>query len=561
MNAVVASIPILLVVILMIAFNMPAKKALPTGWIVTVLIAVLYWKQDVLTTAAWAIDGFLEAIGTFVIILGAILIMNTLKNSGAFSAIQRGFNHINPDRRVQVIIIGFVFSAFVEGAAGFGTPAALAAPILISIGFPPLCAAMVALLFNSTPVSFGAVGVATNTAASVTMQPVNELGVDGADYIMALAKYTAIGHSVCCVFILFIGVFLMCRFFGKNRKGREAFGAFPFILFSGVVFDTFYLSLALFFGPEFPSLVGSILTLAVLLFAARRGFLCPKETWDFAPQDQWDRNWLSTKTISKPLENNMSGVRAWLPYVLIAVLLVMARLNCFGLKNLLTGNAFYCHISGILGNEGVNWNWNWGWCPGVFPFILVCLLTVFIHKMSLKSVLVSVRDTFKMTSGAAIALFFGVSIVYIYRNTGMNSAFSDESMLVVMAEGIASLSQGAYVCVAPLIGALGSFMSGSNTVSNTLFAGLQFQTAMLVRMSPVLIVALQNIGAAAGNMICVNNVVAACATTGTAGNEGRIIWRNILPCVIYCCVAILVLGSLVLAGADPLQLLELSGFR
>lgn len=110
MTALIAAVPILLVIVLMIAFNWPAKTALPLGWAVTVLIALLYWRQDFGTSAAWALDGFLEAISTLVVILGAILIMNTMKHSGAVTAIQRVFNGVNPDRRIQAVIVGFVFA-------------------------------------------------------------------------------------------------------------------------------------------------------------------------------------------------------------------------------------------------------------------------------------------------------------------------------------------------------------------------------------------------------------------------------------------------------------------
>lgn len=554
MTALIASVPILLVIVLMIAFNKPAKIALPIGWVVALVIALLYWKQDASTAAAWAVDGFLEAIGTFVIIFGAILIMNTLKHSGAVTAIQRVFNNVNPDRRIQAIIVGFVFGAFIEGAAGFGTPAALAAPLLISLGFPPLCAAIVALIYNSVPVSYGAVGTPTNTAATVVSQAVESLGGNAEAYKMALTKYTAIGHATCCLLIVFFAVFIMCRLFGKNKSGKEAFAALPFALFTAVVFDVFYLLMAFFFGPEFPSLIGAILTLLVVIFAARKNFLCPKEIWDFEPREHWDPEWLSKQEVKQDVDNGMSYVLAWAPYVLIALILVATRLNWFGLKTLLTGAAFKVSIPHILGNEKVNWTWNWGWCPGVFPFILICIITFFLHKMPGEKIKESISDTFKQCLGAAIALFFGVSMVYIYRNTGMNAQLTSESMLYVMAEALAKIFSGAYIIVAPIIGVLGAFMSGSNTVSNTLFAGLQFQTATLVGMSPVLIVALQNIGGAAGNMICVNNVVAACATTGTMGNEGRIIKTNALPCLIYCVIAILVLGGMILAGVDPLGL-------
>ncbi|MBQ9045196.1 MAG: L-lactate permease [Oscillospiraceae bacterium] len=558
MTAIIASLPILLVIVLMLAFNWSAKRALPLGWAVAVVIALLYWKQDFATAGAWAIDGFLEAIGTLVIILGAILIMNTLKHSGAVTAIQRVFNNVNPDRRIQAIIVGFVFAAFIEGAAGFGTPAALAAPLLISLGFPPLCAAIVALIYNSVPVVYGAVGTPTNTAHAVTVQAVEELGANGEAYRMALTKFSAISQATCALFIVFCGVFVMCKMFGKNKSGKEAFAALPFALFTAVVFDVVFLALAFFFGPEFPSLIGAIVTLFIVIIAAKAGFLCPKQVWDFEPRQKWDASWLSKQEVKQDVDNGMSAVLAWVPYVLIALILVATRLNWFGLKTLLQGDAFKVGISHILGNENVNWAWNWGWCPGIFPFILVCILTFFLHRMPAKKVKEAFVDTFNQTLGAAIALFFGVSMVYIYRNTGMNAALTDKSMLFVMAEALAGIFKGAYVIIAPVIGVLGAFMSGSNTVSNTLFAGLQFQTAQLVKMSPVLIVALQNIGGAAGNMICVNNVVAACATTGTMGNEGKIIRTNALPCLIYCIIAILVLGGMIVAGMDPLELVKLS---
>ena len=542
MTALIASAPILLVVILMIAFNKPAKLVLPLGWLLAALIALFYWKQDPATTCAWILDGFLEALGTFMIIFGAILIMNTLKQSGAVVAIQRVFNNVNPDRRIQAIIIGFVFGAFVEGAAGFGTPAALCAPLLISLGFPPLCAAIVTLIYNSAPVAFGAVGVPTNTAIAVTNQAAEAAGFTPEGYAHEVIMYSAAGHSVCILLLVFFGVWLMCRMFGARRSGKDALAALPFALFTAVVFDLFYLGLAYFFGPEFPSLIGAILTLAVVIPAAKKGFLCPREAWDFPPEEQWDKCWLSTVKVKKDFNNGMGSLLAWTPYILISLLLVATRLDWLGLKTLLTGDFFTARISDILGIDGVSWKWNWGWCPGIFPFVLVCLVTFFLHRMSKEKVLEAIGDTFKQTYGAAIALFFGVSMVYIYRNTGINAGLTDRSMLYVMAQAMAEATDKAYLAIAPVIGALGSFMSGSNTVSNTLFASFQFQTAVLVDLSPVLIVALQNIGGAAGNMICVNNIVAVCATTGTAGNEGRIIRTNIIPCLVYCAIAVGVLS-------------------
>ena len=162
MYAILAFIPIIVTVVLMVAFNWPAKRALPLAWVLAAIIGVAVWKMSIGAVALQTVIGFLEAFAVLVIIFGAILIMNTLSSSGAMAAINGMFTGISPDARIQAVIIGFIFGAFIEGAAGFGTPAALAAPLLISVGFPPLAAAVVALIYNSVPVCYGAVGTPTN---------------------------------------------------------------------------------------------------------------------------------------------------------------------------------------------------------------------------------------------------------------------------------------------------------------------------------------------------------------------------------------------------------------
>ena len=534
MDALIASFPILMVIVTMLAFGLPAKTALPLGWLATFAVAVGYWRQDLLTSCAWAMDGFLESASVLSVVFGAILVMNTLKHSGALSAIQRGFNGITPDRRIQTVIVGYAFAAFIEGAAGFGSSAALAAPLLISLGFPPLCAVIVTLIFNSVPVSFGAVGTPTTTAANLS----------GAN-VMELARYTAIGNGSAAFWTLAVALFVVCRMFGPRRRGRDALAAFPFALFTVIVFDVFYIGLAWTVGPEFPSVLGSIPTLALSILFAKKGWLCPKTTWDFERREVWEQSWLSTVPVKANVDSGMSQIRAWLPYALIAVALLAARLDWFGFKGFLTSAAFTLRIDHVLGCKDVAWKWNWGWSPGFMPFALVCALTFFLHRMPGPKIREVLCDVWKQGMGAVVTIGFGVSMAYIYRNTGFNAALTSKSMVYVMAEALAGTFQQAYVGVAPFIGVLGAFMSGSNTVSNMLFASLQYEIAVsLGTLSPVVVLALQNIGGAAGNMICVNNVVAVCATTGVSGCEGRIIRTNLIPCFVYCLVAILVLGLL-----------------
>ena len=135
MYAIIAFIPLIVVVVLMIAFKWPAKRALPLAWLLSLIIGGAIWKLGIMDMASLTINGFLSAFTTLFIIFGAILIMNTLSASGAMSAINGMFKGVTKDARILAILIGFLFGAFIEGAAGFGTPAALAAPLLISVGF------------------------------------------------------------------------------------------------------------------------------------------------------------------------------------------------------------------------------------------------------------------------------------------------------------------------------------------------------------------------------------------------------------------------------------------
>lgn len=552
MYAIIAFIPLIVVVVLMIAFKWPAKRALPLAWALSLVIGGAIWKLGVFDMASLTINGFLSAFTTLFIIFGAILIMNTLSASGAMSAINGMFKGVTKDARILAILIGFLFGAFIEGAAGFGTPAALAAPLLISVGFPPLCAAIVALICNSTPVSYGAVGTPTNTAFTTVKDVVEAaLGVEGGEaWRMALTLQTAIQLAVGSFIMLIMCVGIMCKLFGKKKSFKDVLPVVPYIIFILVVFDVIYLIIAAFIGPELVSLVAGVITLFVGLATARSGFLQPKEIWTFAEENEWDKSWLSTTEVPEPKVSDMPIMKAFTPYFIIIIALVGTRL----LQKAGVGFAMWMNQTALKVNIlGRDFSWAIFWSPGLI-FIIVALLTIAIHGMKGEEAATAWKNAFKQVQGAAIALFFGVAMVNIFRFTNATApdlvlGGQQGSMLNLMARGLADLFQSAYIVVAPLIGVLGAFMSGSNTVSNTLFSGLQFETATFLGMSQVVIVALQNNGGAIGNMICVNNVVAATATTGTSGNEGVIIKSNALPCLIYCIIVIVVAAIALGMGA------------
>lgn len=242
-------------------------------------------------------------------------------------------------------------------------------------------------------------------------------------------------------------------------------------------------------------------------------------------------------------------LKAWSPYLLIAIILVVTRIPTFGLKEMLESQKLT--FSNIAGISDLTYNLKWAYLPGIIPFLLVALITHLMHNMSFKQVTLAWKTTFKQISGAAIALFAGVGMVQLMLNSGQNATCMD-SMLTEMAQAAAGLSGEAYPFFATIIGALGTFMSGSATVSNILFMSFQFETATILGFSQVLITSLQGIGAGIGNMICVNNVIAVAATVGCIGAEGKIIRTNALPALVYYVLITVIMSILIYSGFDPL---------
>lgn len=540
MYALLAFLPILFCVVVMAAFNWPAKIALPVSWGIACVFGFFFWNMDLISLAAYSISGLLNSLDVLIIVTGAILVMNTLKKSGGMSAINNGFKQVSRDARVQAVIIGWMFSSFIEGAAGFGTPAALAGPLLVSLGFPPVAAAVVALICDSTAVSFGAIG--TPVAQSIQCLG-SEIATDS--FQASLSLWTAIPHAIVGIFVPFMAVAFMCKFFGKERSFKPALEIFPFAVFAGLCFTVPYVAVAALLGHEFPAIFGALFGLPVTVFAAKKGFLVPKTTWNFGDESEWDPSWKSTVAPEPAKESSMSLIRAWLPYVIIALMLVLTRIPALGIKDFLLKDWFTVRFSEVFGVANTAYTLKWAYLPGTF-FILVALATILIHKMNRKEVKTAWVDSLKQISGAAIAIIFGLALVQIMRYSGSNDVNDDgmKSMIFYMAEALSMVGKGFYIVFSPLIGILGSFVSGSNTVSDTLFTNLQYQSAVNLDLNAVLIVAMQIIGGAIGNMICVNNTVAACATVGTLGREGKIIRVNLIPTAIYtvCVIAIVAIA-------------------
>ncbi|MCX6135383.1 MAG: L-lactate permease [Ignavibacteriales bacterium] len=533
--ALIAFIPVLLILVLMIGFRWPATRTMPAAWVAAVILAAFVWKTPANYLLASTVKGLNSAIEILTIVFGAMVLLFTLREAGALAAINRGFGSISTDRRVQAILICWLFGAFLEGAAGFGVPAALLSPLLVTLGFPPLAAVMVSLIANATPVSFGPVGVPTILGLG---NPLNNpavgsalaaRGISFSQFIYDIGFWTACLHSVMAVFVPLMAVAMMTRYFGARRSYSDGLRIWPYALFAGISFVVPYLLTAWLLGPEFPSLFGGLVGLAIVLSTTRAGFLVPKEKWDFPKRADWENNWVGTIGPENPVATTRVPLwKAWLPYALVGFLLVSTRIDALPLKAFLKS---YSVIMNDLFATDVTSRLELLYNPGVLPFILVGLACVPLFRMRRSQALNAWKESASRMTSPAIALLFTVPMVELMQ--AGHSPHGWASMPIVVAEYTSQLVQGAWPMVAPFIGAFGAFIAGSNTVSNMLFGLFQYSVADELHISHIVTLSLQNVGGSFGVLVCVFKIIAASATVGLSGMEGLIIRRNILPLVLY----------------------------
>ncbi|TGV10039.1 L-lactate permease [Alcaligenaceae bacterium 429] len=546
--------PIAVVFLLMVVLERSAKFSMGVAYVVTALLALFVWNAQGAVIAAATVHGLITAITLLFIVFGAILLLNTLKESGALQAIRQGFTDVSPDRRIQVIIVAWLFGSLIEGSSGFGTPSAVGAPLLLALGFPAMAAVMSVLIIQSTPVSFGAVGtpmlvgvrsgIDNKADVAALIAPSTPL-----EYLQQIVDNVALVHALTGFVIPLILCGLLTRFFGAKQSFREGLGAWKFALFAGLAFTVPYYFIATILGPEFPSMLGALIGLAIVVPAAKKGFLIPKTTFDFPPRDSWEDKWLGTlRTVDNdPNAKKFSVLRAFSPYVLVVAFLVITR-TIPAVKAALTGPEATIKFANLFGTS-ISSSAQFLFSPG-FILIVVSLLCIVIFKMNMQQFGRGIKNSGITMLDAAPALLLAVPMVQVF----INSAAADgslSSMPLVLAQGAAGLAGHSWPNVAPWVGSLGAFIAGSNTVSNMMFSYFQFSTAQHIGLGidqSAIVVALQAVGGAAGNMICVHNVVAAGAVVGMMNREGEIVRKTLIPMAYYCIQAGLI-GQALITGS------------
>ena len=550
-----ASAPFLAALILMAFFNFSSGKALVISYLMAVFSALFLWKMDIAGVASASLYGGLKALDLLLIIGGAILLLNALRETGLMAVISSVFQRISPDRRVQALIIGYLFGAFIEGAAGYGTPAAIAAPLLVGLGFPPVAACSVALISNRMNLEAqlrqngGSVAL---MAHQTTMKTVLYLGASG---ILVPVMVVAV-------------LVLSCS---RHRRLASILEMLPFCVFSGLVFIIPYMLLGWFAGPEFCSIAAGAFGMAAAALAARRHFLTPLYVWTFEESEPAEKTASSarcTRSVQPGLQRTArlighpdlqrtarltghpglqktehltirKAFLAWLPYMVIGAALLLTRIPAFGLRKLLSSFAFT--IRHVGGNADLDYRFAPLYNPGIFPFFATALGTIFAcrRKLTRSATARIFSGTGRQLLKIAVPLVCGMSMVQIMTGSSDNAA-GLPGMLTLISQTLVNLFGTAFPMLSPVLGVIGAFVSGSCTVSGILFGPLQYETALALKLSASSILGLQMAGGAIGNMICIHNVVAVSSTAGVTGKEGAIIRKNLLPCAVYTAAVLLV---------------------
>ncbi|CAM3862090.1 L-lactate permease [Mesobacillus thioparans] len=505
LSAIIA--PFLFLVIM----RMPAAKGMALSSLIVILLALTNWGMEGHVVLASIFQGVHKTLTILWILFGALVLLNTLRNTGAVVRINQGFQNISGDMRVQVIIVAFLFGSLIEGAAGFGTPAMVTGPLMLALGFQPIAAATIALIADSTAVMFGAVGTPVAVGLS---------NIPGAD----TPFFHDIGITITSIdllagsFIPFILMLVLTVFFGKGFK--DALPMLPWTLMVGFIYTGSAWLIANLFGHEFVSILASLITLAVATVTAKKGFLLPKTEWKAAMRKDF------VVSTEKP---KMSIVTAWSPYVVVVLLLLLTRIVP-ALKEF-TRTAVDFTWKNILGIEGVTSAWEFLYSPGTILTIAAVFAFLF-QKKSYQTFTNASKESLSTMKMTSIALIATLSMVQVFVNSGINLN-ELSSMPQYIAESFASSLGSVWIFVAPFLGELGAFITGSATVSTLTFSPIQYNVADAVGLESNIVLAVQVIGAAAGNMICVHNVVAASAVVGVSGKEGEIIRKTLAPAILY----------------------------
>ena len=511
MSVIIAFVPILLLFILMLGFKMAGHKSAFISLVITILLALFVAPQmrftpETFTTAGvgWAlVEGILKAIfPILIIILMAIFSYDVLVESKGIEVIKEQFSSFSDDRGITVLMLVWGFGGLLEGMAGFGTAVAIPAAILISLGYKPLFSALVALIANTVPTGFGAVGVPVITLCN----EVAPGGTASSETICQISSYTVLQLSP--LFIILPFIILMLTDHSRRAWLKNALLA---VWVGGISVGVQYV-VAHYLGAETPAIIGSVAAILAIIAYARL----------FAPKK---------KTGNEQHYTFGETLKAWSVYLFI-LFFVLVSGPLFPDINQFLKTHLVSRIALPIYPEGTYFTFGWISNAGLMLF-LGTLIGGLIQGLTLRQLLMVLARTVVKLRKTVLTIISLIALVSIMNYSGM---------IMVIASALATTTGAFYPLFAPLIGAVGTFVTGSDTSANILFAKLQANVASQLNYAdPNWLVAANTTGATGGKMISPQSIAIATAACDMQGKDGEIL-RSALP---YAVMYIIVGGLMV----------------
>ena len=471
-----AMLPIIWLIIALSYLKMPAFKACPISLLIAVILAPFIWKMTAIPLVTAAFEGAAMALWPIsLVIIAAVFTYNLCIHTGKIEVIKNMLTTVSRDKRVLVLIIAWGFGGFLEGMAGFGTAVAIPASMLWGLGFDPLFSAAVCLIANGTPTAFGSIGIPTITIANLT-------GLDTLSVAGSLALQLAP--------LVILTPFILVVLTGKSFKALKGMGLLTLI--SGLSFIIPEYLVAKLLGAELPVVFGSVCSMvATVIFSKLLIKDTPKE-YLMEIKDKKEKSASFSKR---------EALYAWSPFILI----LFPQLS-EALKTIKSSFLIY------QGEGGTPYTFAWLATPGVLIF-LAALIGGKLQGATFKDMVKVLKDTVVQMWKTILTI---ISIMATAKIMGYSGMIRDIAYMYV------TLTGSFYPFAAPIIGSLGTFVTGSGTSSSVLFGGLQAETARSLGLSETWLVASNVLGATSGKIISPQSIAIAIAATNQVGKESKI---------------------------------------
>ena len=525
-----AAFPIAFLILVMTKKRgLPSTIAFALAALLTYAIRLWFFKTSPNLAHAAILNGLLQALTPISIVFGAIFFFVALERSGAMQTLRLWLDGVSRNPVAQLMIVGWSFIFLIEGASGFGTPAALAAPILVGLGFPPVRVAVLCIIMNAVPTSFGAVG-------TPTWFGFGSLGL-AESQLLAIGLKAALLHTVAALIIPVIGL----RFVVDWKTIRRNLLFVELSILASVL----PMAAVATFNYEFPSVVGGMIGLLTTIFLAQRGIGLAKEPVEAVNSSTASSsNAAASETSEAGLLRPGDIVKALAPLLATVGILLLTRIPFLGFRQLLTSETDWVVIPfGHLGifslspslvfqlrrilGEDLHWSYALLYVPFILPFFVASGLALVLYRCPPAVFRQVASETVARLRNPVIALFGALIFVQLLTIGG------ERASTRILGDALAAGTGDLWIYFAGFLGALGSFFSGSNTISNLTFGPIQLRIAQDLGISPTTMLALQTVGAAMGNMVAVHNIVAVCAVLGLKDQEGAILKKTFIPTLIY----------------------------